>query len=185
MPRTLRHGTNSSPFTLPSFFLTGSTKGAAADRCRRPDSKDSCRRLAFCRRLAGAVWSWSFSCVAVLHRQKHGGQLPDKIKASRHRGTGTGGDASAAALAEMPFEDASAEFELEYERVVFRWAAVRVREVVTPATWTACYETTMHDCAVTDVAAELKMSVGSGYIARSRVMARLRELVATFEAQQS
>ncbi|RLS55135.1 MAG: sigma-70 family RNA polymerase sigma factor [Planctomycetota bacterium] len=42
-------------------------------------------------------------------------------------------------------------------------------------TWQACLKTTMDGQSVADVAAELKMTVGAVYVARSRVLKRIRE----------
>jgi RNA polymerase sigma-70 factor (ECF subfamily) len=77
--------------------------------------------------------------------------------------------------------DAESEFDLEYRRELFRQSAERVRDEVTERTWQAFWRTTVGEQAIPAVAAELNMSVGSVYIARSRVLARLREIVSRME----
>ncbi len=52
-----------------------------------------------------------------------------------------------------------------------------MQDAVAPKTWRAFWETAVEQRAVPAVAAELEMTEGSVYIARSRVLARLRECV--------
>jgi RNA polymerase sigma-70 factor (ECF subfamily) len=68
---------------------------------------------------------------------------------------------------------------------VFRWAAAQVRGTVRETTWNAFWQSTVNDHPIEVVAAELQMTVGSVYIARSRVMARLRETVQRFDGESN
>ena len=101
----------------------------------------------------------------------------------KHRSLGTG-DSNIARLLEQqcdPTSEPSQEFELEYRREIFRQAAMRVQSMVNENTWQAFWQSSVLDRPIAEVAAELNMSRGSVYIARSRVMSRLREQVQCFE----
>jgi RNA polymerase sigma-70 factor (ECF subfamily) len=110
---------------------------------------------------------------------------------ARHRPLGTGDSDVARRLSQLdddrpPWGDNEAsEFDLEYRREVFRWAAEQIRAAVTPVTWQAFWQTTVAGQPVAAAARELSMSVGSVYIARSRVMARLRAAVRRFEEERA
>lgn len=107
----------------------------------------------------------------------------------KHRPIATGDD-NAQWLEQVAAPDArpsneSREFDLEYRREVFHWAAEQIREAVSETTWRAFRMTSIEDRPIAVAAEELGVSVGSVYIARSRVMARLRQLVSQFEADES
>jgi RNA polymerase sigma-70 factor (ECF subfamily) len=105
------------------------------------------------------------------------------LSRSKHRALGTGNTDVARLLEQQcdPSSEQSQLFDLEYRREVFRRAAARVRTVVNENTWEAFWQSSVCDCPIADVAAKLGMTCGSVYIARSRVMARLREEVRRFE----
>ncbi len=97
-----------------------------------------------------------------------------------------GGDAAASVLAELAAREAelSQTFELEYRREVFIWAADLVRKSVAETTWQSFYLTHVEGLAIADAAAQLGVSVGTVYVARSRVMSRLQELVTQHEVTE-
>ena len=103
-----------------------------------------------------------------------------------HRSIGKGGDEGTRLLTEVPAPSSllSNEFDLEYRREVFRWAAEQVREIVAETTWQAFWRTHVENRPIADVARQLEISEGNVYIGRSRVMTRLRELVKQFDERQ-
>ncbi len=77
------------------------------------------------------------------------------------------------------------EIELEYRRELYLRAAFQVRVDVEPDTWRA-FELTVIDCKSMDEAAlTLNKSIGAIYVARRRVMQRLREKIKWLENRES
>jgi RNA polymerase sigma-70 factor (ECF subfamily) len=82
-------------------------------------------------------------------------------------------------LAEQPAPDTagSAVFLREGRREAFRWAAAEIRAEFSPATWKLFWETAVNGRDAADVAAAELCSTGAVYMARWRVMRRLKEKV--------
>jgi RNA polymerase sigma-70 factor (ECF subfamily) len=81
-------------------------------------------------------------------------------------------------LEEQPAPADEGDFwEAEYRARLFAWAAERVRPAFRPSTWEAFWQTAVEARDPSDVATSLGLTVGAVYIARSRVLARLREHV--------
>jgi RNA polymerase sigma-70 factor (ECF subfamily) len=101
----------------------------------------------------------------------------------RHQRWGTGDSQIARMLQEAPASaaDSSELFLKEYRRELFRWAAERVREQVSQRQWMVFWLTSVEDRPIGEVAAEFQMSVGSVYIARSRITRRIRETIREHE----
>jgi RNA polymerase sigma factor (sigma-70 family) len=75
-------------------------------------------------------------------------------------------------------EDES-EWNHDYRLRMFHWAAAIVRVEVRDSTWEAFWQTAVLDRPASEVARGLGLSEGAVYIARSRVIARLRAQVET------
>jgi hypothetical protein len=60
---------------------------------------------------------------------------------------------------------------------VFAWACEHVRKDVTDSTWQAFWRTAMDRDSTRSVADDLGLTVAAVYLARHRVLARLKELV--------
>jgi RNA polymerase sigma-70 factor (ECF subfamily) len=80
-------------------------------------------------------------------------------------------------LDEEPAPDEEADWDRDYERRRFAWAAERVRGEFQPATWQAFWVTAVEGKGAKAASAATGLSVGAVYVARSRVLARLREEV--------
>jgi RNA polymerase sigma-70 factor (ECF subfamily) len=103
----------------------------------------------------------------------------------KHQRLGSGDSQVAAMLDEVPAAstDSSELFLMEYRRELFRWAAERVREQVSERQWMVFWLTSVEERAIADVAGEFDMSVGSIYIARSRITKRIRDVIREHEEQ--
>lgn len=79
------------------------------------------------------------------------------------------------ALQNLPDEaETTAELVAETRRQIVHWAAEQVRSEFSPATWQAFWQTAVEGQPIEDVAAAIGRSVGAVYVARHRVMARLK-----------
>ena len=96
-----------------------------------------------------------------------------------YRLRGSGSTSVQDLLEAQPADDPSATalFEAEHRRRLFRWAADEVKGAFSPTTWNAFWQTAVEGRPPGDVASELDLSVGAVYIARSRVLTRLRHRI--------
>ncbi|QDV40969.1 ECF RNA polymerase sigma factor SigE [Stieleria neptunia] len=81
---------------------------------------------------------------------------------------------------EIPLET---EFDLEHRRQLFQCAAEHVRPMVSATTWDAFWQTAVGDHPARAVAQDLGLSEGAVYVARCRVLKRLREFIEQREAE--
>jgi RNA polymerase sigma-70 factor (ECF subfamily) len=65
----------------------------------------------------------------------------------------------------------------EYRKRLFAWGCEAIRDEFRPTTWQAFWRTAVAEERVEQVAEELGMSAGAVYVARSRVLTRLKEKV--------
>jgi RNA polymerase sigma-70 factor (ECF subfamily) len=103
-------------------------------------------------------------------------------KIARHRkaqgrdGCGVGGDPPAA-LEHAEAPEADAVWSGEFHARVLEAAMERVRADFEPATWRAFERAWVDDRSAADAARELNLPIGAVYVAKSRVLQRLREEV--------
>ena len=96
--------------------------------------------------------------------------------------TGTGDTQQHELLAQQSnVESAADDWDRQHQQRLFQWAANHVRAQCEATTWTAFWEVAMKGRAAADVAGELQMSVGAVYMAKSRVLARLKQRTDQFE----
>ena len=85
--------------------------------------------------------------------------------------------------ATLPASAESDLFDAEYRQQVLAWATEQVRCEFRDSTWQAFVETSINGRAIVEVASELSLSAGSVYVARSRIIARLKAKVEDFEKE--
>jgi RNA polymerase sigma-70 factor (ECF subfamily) len=118
----------------------------------------------------GAFRNWLFT---IVRRKLSSWQT---AQASRARGTGDSGTQQLIEQCTAP-DCLEAEWEAEWERRLVAWACSQVRLTVSDQTWQAFWRTAVDGQRGQRVASELGMTIAAVYHARSRVLARLKELV--------
>nr|WP_286177301.1 sigma-70 family RNA polymerase sigma factor [Rhodopirellula sp. JC639] len=81
---------------------------------------------------------------------------------------------------ENPFE---VEFDLEHRRQLFRCAAEHLQRELSATSWTAFWRTAVQGHPARVVASQLGISEGAVYVARCRVLKRIREFIELREAE--
>jgi RNA polymerase sigma-70 factor (ECF subfamily) len=107
--------------------------------------------------------------------------------AARARRPQASGDTAVRALADeraAPSAEESALFEQESRRRLFHWAAERIRGEFHDATWNAFWLTAVEGKETRQAAETLGMTIGAVYTARSRILARLRQIIEQVEGGQ-
>lgn len=103
----------------------------------------------------------------------------------KHQRLASGGSDMRRLLEATPNAEESAVFDLEYRREAFHWAADRVRGTVAETTWQAFWLSSVELRPIAEVAQFLGVSVGNVYIARSRMLAKLRQEVGAAAQENS
>lgn len=102
------------------------------------------------------------------------------LSSQRNRPRGSGDTDAQERLEATPAREEDgpdAEWEKEYQRRLTARAMERVKDEFQPATWQAFWQTAVEGNAAVDVGVGLKMTPGAVYVAKSRVLARLRDEV--------
>jgi RNA polymerase sigma-70 factor (ECF subfamily) len=123
----------------------------------------------------GAFRNWLFTIV----RRK----LSAWRAAQARHPRGSGDTDTHRLLEQCPASEAGTEaaWEEEWQQRLFGWACEQVQRHVTEATWQAFWRTAVEGRPGQQVADELGLSVAAVYLARSRVLARLKALMRTAE----
>ena len=108
------------------------------------------------------------------------------LSAQKNRARAVGDSANHERLEALPDtsdNEADADWDREYQRRVSAKAMDRVQGEFQPTTWRAFVGTAVEGRSAGEVGAELEMSAGAVYVAKSRVLARLRVEVQRLQAE--
>jgi RNA polymerase sigma-70 factor (ECF subfamily) len=104
-------------------------------------------------------------------------KLHSFLDRQRRQVRGSGDSGIQQRLEEEALPEKDSWWEQEYEQRLFEWAAERVHRTSSEAIWQAFWQTAVEGKSPKDVAHGLGMSVGSVYVAKSRVLALVREQI--------
>lgn len=106
------------------------------------------------------------------------------LSSNRNRPRASGDSGVQERLDSIPDKgDPDEDWELEYQRRLSAKAMDRVKTEFHKATWDAFWKTAVEGLPALEVGNELKMSTGAVYVAKSRVIARLRDEVKLIESE--
>jgi RNA polymerase sigma factor (sigma-70 family) len=120
-------------------------------------------------RSRGSFRGWLFSVARS--------RLNDHYRTRQRQPVGSGQTEVHDLLAAQPDTNDDDEWERSWQRHLLELAAAKVRDQFEPTTWKAFWSTAVEGKPVPQVARELDLTPGAIYIARSRVMAKLRKIV--------
>lgn len=117
----------------------------------------------------GSFRGWLFT--AVRRRLAH------YLQKRPHQPQGSGDTEVLHLLAQQPAAEESQLWDQEFERRLFHWAAEQVRPTVKESSWQAFWRTAVGAEVPREVARDLGLSVAAVYMAKSRILGRLKELI--------
>ncbi|MBS0201255.1 MAG: sigma-70 family RNA polymerase sigma factor [Planctomycetes bacterium] len=107
------------------------------------------------------------------------------LSARRLRPQGSGDSGTNRMLDSQPAaNDGEDVWEVEYQRRLAAMAMERVKTEFQESTWQAFWLTAVEGKSAADVSGRIGLSAGAIYVAKSRVLARLKEEVETMQRQQ-
>ena len=127
----------------------------------------------------GHFRAWLFSVVQ--------NRLRDFWRKRKHQERGEGDTKASDLLAQCPDRDNgdADQWNRHYEQQLFRAAAKQVRDDFQESTWQAFWETAVEGTPAADVAERLRMTRAAVYLAKGRVIARIKEQVRLLQGDVS
>jgi RNA polymerase sigma-70 factor (ECF subfamily) len=125
----------------------------------------------------GSFRGWLFT---LAHRRLH-----DFLGRRERECRGTSDSDMHDRLDQQPAREDEDQWNREYQQHLLAWAAERVRNDFQASTWSAFWQTAVEGRSGKEVAEQLGISVAAVYLAKSRVMARLKECIRELEGEQS
>lgn len=123
----------------------------------------------------GAFRGWLFTIVR--------NQFRNVLERRRRQIQGAGDTSAQEALDGQPAPDDGAAWNDEYRRRLFGWAAEQVRADTEATAWQAFWLTGVEGQAAKDAAGQLGMTVVAVYMAKSRILARIKSTIATVDGE--
>ncbi len=111
-------------------------------------------------------------------------RIRKRTSLSERRAAGSGDTAVLQLLQAQPHESEAAieqAWTQEYQLRLFHWAAARIRPEFRESTWQAFWKTTVENIPIEQAASSLGLTAGAIYVARSRVLARLKTAISELE----
>jgi RNA polymerase sigma factor (sigma-70 family) len=111
-------------------------------------------------------------------------RIHDFLDSRQRREQGSGDSATLQLLEEQPAQDEESQrWERDYRQHVFNLAAEQVRGSFEPATWQAFWLLAVEGMTGAEAARVIGLSVAAVYVAKSRVLARLKQRIQDLEAE--